>query len=36
MLRITGKLVFQAETKVKVRRKIDNQLPNSYFCDYCG
>ena len=26
MLRITGKLVFQAETMVKVRHKIDNQL----------
>jgi hypothetical protein len=31
MLRIAGKLIFQAETMVKVRHKIDNQLPNSYF-----
>jgi hypothetical protein len=36
MLRITGKLVFQAEMMVKVCYKIDDQLPNSYFCDYCG
>ncbi len=36
MLRITGKLVFQAETMVKVRQRNDNQLPNSYFGDYCG
>ena len=32
---LTGKLVFQAETMVKVRHKIDNQLPNSHFWDYC-
>ena len=31
MLRITGKLVFQAETMVKVPHKINNQLPISYF-----
>ena len=31
MLRITGKLGFQAETMVKVRHKIDNHLPNFYF-----
>jgi len=32
---LTDKLVFQAETMVKVRHKIDHQLPNSYFFDYC-
>lgn len=36
MLRITKELVFLADTMTKVRHKIDNQLLNSYFCDYCG
>ena len=36
MLRITGKLVFQVETIVNVRHKIENQPPNSYFWNYCG
>ena len=33
---LTGKLVFQGETMVKVGHKIGHQLPNSNFCDYCG
>ena len=33
---ITGKLVFQTETIVMMRHKIDNHLQNSFFYDYCG
>jgi len=29
-------LTLSAGTMIKVRHKIYNQLPNSYFCDYCG
>jgi len=36
MQKIAETLDFQAETMVKVRHKIDERLPNSYFCDYSG
>jgi hypothetical protein len=29
-------LTLSAGTMIKVCHKIYNQLPNSYFCDYCG
>ena len=29
-------LTLSVGTMIKVRHKIYNQLPNSYFCDYCG
>ena len=36
MRRITAKLDFLTAMSVEVCHKIDNQPPNSFFCDHCG